>query len=146
MKIKLIKSVKKDLPVIAKVYRTEMSKPPYNENWSFKKALDKVKSMNESFELFTIFYNKNIVGLIALNPKTFGPGTTIFIEEFAIKKEFQNKGVGTTLLKNSFKEYKKKGRKSFVTIINNYPKIQNFYRKLGFKNSKRYLLIEKKLK
>src|SRR3990167_10763827 len=88
MKINLIKSVKADLPVIAKMYRTEMSKSPYNENWTEKKAIEKMKFCSKVYDLFTIKVNdkenNQIAGFICINPKFMCPGEVAFGEEFVI--------------------------------------------------------------
>ena len=150
MKINLIKSVKADLLVIAKMYKTEMSKPPYNENWTERKAIEKMKFYSKVYDLFTIKVNdkenNQIAGFICINPKFMCPGEVAFGEEFVIKKEFQNKGIGAYVIKEIIRLYKKRGFKRLLGIANTKGKAIKLYYKLGVEPSKKDVLIERRLK
>jgi len=145
MKIKLIKSVTKDLPVIAEIYRTEMSKPPYNENWTKKKSMDKIKFFSKFYDLYTIKADDEIVGFICINPIFMCPGEIAFGEEMAIKEKFQNKGIGTWVLGQIFKIYKERGFKKFMGIAEISGKAIRLYKRLKILPSKKYVLIERGL-
>ena len=145
MKITLSKSKKEDLKEIAKIYMKEFSKAPYNETWTPQKAIFKISSFQKLSELYTIKANNKVIGFIVINPTFMCPGDVAFGEEFAIKEEFQNKGIGTWTLNEIFRIYKKKGFKTFMGIANKKSKAFKLYKKLGILESKNNTLIEKQL-
>ncbi len=146
MKPKLVKTVRKDLPVIAKVYKTEFSKPPYNEKWTMKKALDKMKFFMKNYDIYTIKSGKQIAGFVCVNPYFMCPGEVAFVEEIAIKEEFQGRGIGTFVLNQLFNIYGKRGFKKIMGIADTKGKPINLYKRLGILPSKRNVLTERKLK
>ena len=73
------------------------------------------------------------------------PGEVAFGEEFVIKKDFQNKGIGTQVQKEIFKIYKEMGFKRFIAIANKNSKAIELYKKLEILPSKEDILIERKL-
>ncbi len=145
MKLTLKKANKKDLPIISKIYMEEFSKPPYNEPWTMKKALGKMKFFDKFYDLYTIKLDNKIAGFICINPLFMCPGEVAFGEEIAIKEEFQNKGVGTRVINEIFAIYKKRKFKRFMGIADTEGKVINLYKKLGFNPSKKDILIEKEL-
>jgi len=94
MKIQIIKSKKEDYKKFAEIYKTEFSKPPYNELWTKKKAIQKINILSKYCDIWKIIYNREIAGFVAINPSWFFPGKYAFGEVIAIKKEFQEKGIG----------------------------------------------------
>ena len=146
MELKLTRSEEKDLPIIAKEYGIEMSKPPYNESWTEKKSMDKMKFFNQFYDLFTIRSDNQIVGFICINPMFMCPGEVAFGEEMVIKENFQNKGIGTWVFGQIFEIYRKKGFKKFMGISYIGERPLNLYKRLGILPSKKGVLIEKKLK
>jgi len=146
MKLKLVESKKEEIPIIAEIYKTEFSKPPYNEPWTIRKAVDKMRFFIKYYDLYTIKADKEIVGFICVNPLFMCPGEVAFGEELAIKEEFQNKGIGTWTLKEIFEIYRKKGFKRFMGVLEEGARVVSLYNRLNIKPSKKYKLIEKKLK
>ncbi len=146
MNVKLTQSIKEDLPVISEIYKTEFSKPPYNENWTDKIMKDKMDFFFDNFDTYTIKYKNEIVGFIVVNPLFMCPGDVAFAEEIAIKKEFQNKGIGTFVWKRIFEIYKNKGFKKVLGIASRDGRAMNLYNRIGLLPSKKGVLLEKKLK
>ena len=58
MKIQIIKSRKEDYKELAEIYKTEFSKPPYNEPWTKKKAIKKINIFSKYCDIWKIIYNK----------------------------------------------------------------------------------------
>ncbi len=145
MKIQLKKAGVKDISLLSKIYREEFSKSPYNEKWTEKKSAEKMKFFLKFYDLYSIFSDGKIVGFICINPKFMCPGEVAFGEEFAIKEEFQNKGIGTFVLNEIFKIYKEKGFKRFLGIADLNSRANSLYQKLGILPSKKDILIEKEL-
>lgn len=146
MKISLVKSKKSELKEISKIYMQEFSKPPYNENWNFKKALKKMTFYHKFYDLYSIKSNANLVGFCVVNPNFMCPGEIAFGEEIAVKQEFQGKGIGTFVIKKLINIYKKKGYESFMIIASKKSKAPKLYKRLGIVNSKEGILMEKELK
>ena len=146
MKPILKKARKEDYQEIAEIYMEEFSKPPYNEPWTKKKAIKKINVFSKYCDVWKIIYDKKIVGFFAINPYWFCPGKYAFGEDIVIKKEFQNKGIGTFVFNKIFKIYKQKGFEYFMGIANTKSKAIKLYKKLKILPSKDNLFIERKLK
>lgn len=146
MNITLNKTNKDEIRVVSEIYAKEFSKPPYNEKWTIKKALEKMNFYLQYYDLFSINVDNQIVGFIVINPKFMCPGEVAFGEEMAIKEEFQGIGIGTWTLNKIFEIYKKKGFQRFLGIANTQSRVYNLYKKIGIIPSKKDILIEKKLK
>jgi len=134
-----------DFEEIAEIYMEEFSKPPFNEPWTTEKANKKIKIFSEYCDIFKIEKENKIIGFIIINPNHWCPGEYIFGEEMAVRKEFQNQGIGTEVLKQIFERYKEKGYKKFIGIANLESKATDLYRKIGISDSKENKVIEKNL-
>ena len=146
MKISLMKSKGKELTEISKIYMEEFSKQPYDQKWTFKKAKDKMKFFSKYCDLYSIKIDSQVIGFIVVNSDFMFPGEVAFLEEMAIKEDFQGKGIGTAAIKSMIKNYKKKGFKRFLGMVNFKSKAFSFYKKSGLKLSRTDVLMEKELK
>lgn len=146
MKIYLVKTKSSELKEIATFYAEEYRKPPYNENWTNKKALDRLEFFNKFFDLYSIKLGNQLVGFMAVNQKFMCPGEVAYLEEFVIKSEFQRKGIGTEAIKQVVEIYKKRKYQRFMLISDTGSKAFKFYQKLGILPSKRDSLMERGLK
>jgi len=108
MKSILRKTNNNEIRTLAKIYKIEFSKPPYNEKWTLSKAIKKINIFTNLYDCYTITYDNQIVGFIVINPTFMCPGIVAFGEDIVIKKEFQGKGIGTWVLRNIQELYKKK--------------------------------------
>ena len=142
----LKKSKKEDYKKLAEIYMEEFSKPPYNEPWTKKKAIEKIKRFLKYYDVWKIIYNKKIIGFVSVNPHWFFPGKYAFVEDIAIKKEFQKKGIGTFVINEIFKIYKQKGFEYLMGVANTKSRAIKLYKKLKILPSKDNLFIEKRLK
>ena len=104
--------------------------------------------LNDSKEIFLIIKDKHIIGFIhaTINNKESNnliSNKNLFISSFGIKKEYQNKGLGTKL----FKELKKIAinQKCDNIILNVWSFNNNaitFYLKQGFKEQRKIMEIK----
>ena len=108
MKSTLSKTKRFELKTISQIYLEEMSKPPYNEKWTLRKAKEKMKFFLKFYDLYTIQVEKEIIGFIVINPKFMCPGEVAFGEELVIKESFQKKGIGKEIMEKIIKIYKEK--------------------------------------
>ena len=143
--MKIRKATKKDLKEIAEIYAEEFSKPPYNEPWNLKKARNKINIYTKYCKIWKVILGKEIVGFIIINETQWFPGKVAFAEEFAIKKDFQGKGIGTSILKKVIQMYKQKGFEKFMCFASRKSKALKLYKKLGITEGGG-VLLRKKLK
>ena len=143
MNPKITKTKKRELPAISKIYKAEFSKPPYNEKWTPGKIKSKMKFFYKFYEMYTIKYDKEIIGFVVINPNFMCPGDVAFGEEIAIKSDYQNKGIGTKVIKTMFEIYRKRGFKKFIGIAASNSKPLKLYKKIGLIPSKSDVLVEK---
>ena len=146
MDIKLKKAKKRNFKEMSKIYIKAFSEPPYNEKWTKKQGLTKIKLFSKYCEIWEILYKKQLIGFIIINSNFWLPGKFCFVEDIAIKKEFRGKGIGTIVLKKIMKRYKEKGFEYFLGLANKQSKAFKLYNKLGIKENKVDKLISKELK
>jgi GNAT superfamily N-acetyltransferase len=146
MKTELVKTKRREIRKVARIYMDEFSKYPYEENWTFPKALKKMRFYYRFYDLYSIKVGKDIVGFIVVNPNFMCPGEVAFVEEFGITEDSQGKGIGTKVMKKILAIYKKKGYSSVMAIASKKSKALDLYKRLGIKESREGLLIEKEFK
>lgn len=146
VEIILQQAKKRDIKQIAKIYSKEFSKEPYNEPWTVELAKEKIKKFKKYTDIWKIKKEKEIIGFIIINTNLWFPNQTIFIEEFAIEEEYQNKGIGKKIIKIISTIYQNKKYTEIRAISKRTSKAYNFYNKLGFNESISDAFIESKLK
>jgi len=96
-----------------------------------------IKKFNAKSFLLVAEKKKKIIGFIWSTFINYGTSKFGYIEELFVKKEFRNKGIGTTLVKNIMKKMKKlKIAALFVTTEKENREAIKLYRNLGFKKCK----------
>jgi len=146
MSLQLKKAKKKDFRKLARIYVEGYSEPPFNEPWTLKKALLKLKLFSKYCDIWSIYADKKLVGFIIMNPNQWCPGETVFGEEMAIEKPYRRKGIATDILKKILNIYKNRGYKRFIGIVNKNAKSFGLHKKIKAGKSKKDFIIEKKLK
>jgi ribosomal protein S18 acetylase RimI-like enzyme len=132
---------------IAQIYGDGFSEPPYNEPWTLKVALEKIKIFSRYCDIWKIVLdNGKIVGFVIVNPYHWYPGKFCFGEDIAIKKEYRGKGIGKEALIRIMEMYKKKGFEYFIGTSHNKSKAYKLWRSIGIKENKYDKIISKKLK
>lgn len=137
------KAKQKDLDNISKIFLEESNKEPYNQNYTFETIKLRVKDMFNFGSIYVAYFEKEIVGFITIA----GEGKEdIYIDEFWIKREFQRKGFGKTMLEFVENLYKKEGAKTIsVMTSKKIGGAYNFYTKFNFKENKDEVILSKKL-
>lgn len=143
--MKIRKATKKDLGEIAKLFKIESSKKPYNQAWMEKTAIQKVKEIFNTQEIYVALIKKEIVGFVSIMSKLGSRGNERDIDELWLKSDFQGKGIGTKIIKFIEDKYKKNSF-SLCLVSDTKSKALQFYKKLGFKPAKGCVLMDKKLK
>ena len=137
---------KSDLKQIAKIYQESFSESPFNENWTLKESVEKIKIFLRYCDIWVYKIEKEVIGFMIVNPHQWRIGEVIFREEIAVKKDFRRKGIATKLMKNVLNYYKEKGYKLSIGIINKDAKSFGFIKKFNMKIDKNDLLVIKELK
>ena len=134
--MKIRKATKKDLKGIGKLIIEEFNKPPYHDGWTAKSAQ---KTLNNYFNIgygLIAVENKEIVGAVIIRDDPYAKGLYIVIEELIVKSNVQGKGIGKKLIKEVEKIAKKKKAHSIYLYTHRKSGAFNFYKKLGYKESK----------
>lgn len=122
-----------DLKKISVIFRTEYLKPPYNEKWSEKWAMKKVREYYKDHVIFVMEMEKEVVGFIMGNFYTWDDGIRGFVNEFVISSKFQGKSYGSKLFRHFENFVRKKGSKKISLFSSTKSKAFKMYKKLGFK-------------
>ena len=143
--MKIRKATKKDLQEIGKLMKEEFSKPPFKEKDPINSVL---KSLNFYYKIGEIYIakEKEIVGVIVFKIEQHWEGKVIIIEDLAVKKEYQKRGVGKDLMKFVGEYAKNKKIKSILFTTHKESKAMKFYRSLGYKIEKNRINMSKKLR
>ena len=144
MKIRKVKT--KDLKRISELLRVEYKKPPYNEKWTNLNALRKVKIHSEDNIIFVLEIQNKIEGLIIGKIYLTDKSKNGYCNEMIVSTKFQGKGYGKMLLNKFIMYLRKNNVKNLELMSNTKSKAFKVYNKLGFKQSKDFVYMEKKLK
>lgn len=132
-----------DIKSIAEIFLIESAKEPYLQVWNEESSLEKINYFYENYDLYIISLDKEIVGFIAceltLNKKI------VYVSELWIKEKDQHKGLGTELMKFIEEKYKNQGIRSISLVTDKESNAFKFYKKLGYKNHKKLVFLEKEL-
>jgi len=140
------KAKKSELEEIARIFKRVFNEKPYKDNWTHKSALNRIKHEFKVSEIFVYVKEKKIIAMVIIS-KTVGPKRNLAeIKDFAIIKEYRNKGIGSEFLQEIEKRLLKKNYQS--TYLETYIKSKavDFYKKNKYKISKHAVLMNKKLK
>lgn len=142
--IKIKKAQKKDLNQVIKIWITEFRKTPWNERWTKEKVKKTVKSYGG--KVYVAVIGNNVVGFALVTEIYYIDGPIVILENLVVSNNYQEKGIGSALLKHIERIYKKKRfAKVFLDTIKK-TKSYKFYKKRGYKNSKYDVNLDKKLK
>ena len=144
--MKIRKATKKDLKEVIDIMLTEFSKPPFNERVNFQDALKSLRFYFKLGEIYVAVIDKKIVGIVIFKIEQYWEGKVLIIEDLAVREEFKEQEVGKKLM-NFVESYsKKKNIKRVLFITNKKSKALGFYKRLGYKEGKNRINMEKKLK
>ncbi len=75
---------------------------------------------------------------------TFGKSRAT-IQEFAVLPALQGRGIGTDLMNHVLAEFKRIGIESVDLVVNRDAPAFTFYRKFGFRQPHRYILMSRRV-
>ena len=142
--MKIRKARKKDFKQITEILIKESSKKPYNEKYDTRRALKEIKNLSKK-ELYISENGKEIVGFIA-SYITLDDRKEAYISELWLKSKYQKRGIGKELMNYIERKYKKKGVEKIRLVTKRKAGAFKFYKKLKYKERKKFVFMEKKLK
>lgn len=144
--MKIRKANSKDFRKIANLMNEEFSKSPFNEKSNLKDILKSIRFFYKIGNINLAVENKKIVGVIVFKQEQYWEGPAILIEDLAISKDFQKKGIGKSLMNNLEKYAKRKKINSIYFLTHKKSSAIAFYKKLGYKQRKNTIFFRKKLR
>ena len=142
--MKILEASKKDLKEIALIFKEEFSREPYNEKWTEKSALKKVKSYFLYSKIHIAKDSGGIIGFVISSTIPWDNYKKAFINEILVRKSRQNNGVGSALLEFMESYYKRDGAKLIELASLEESDAYQFYIKRGYLENK-MVIMEKKL-
>jgi len=141
--MKIRKARKKDLKEIAKIFREESAKKPYNTKYSLASALKGVLEMFEC-DLYVAMDEKKIAGFVASHIIR-STKMKAYIDELWIKDNYQGSGIGKMLMGFIENTYARKGLRGILLVARKKAGAYNFYKKLKYREPGEMVFMEKKL-
>ncbi len=144
--MRIRKATRKDLLLIGKLMKAELSKTPFNEKDPIKNVVKSLDFYNKNAEIYLAIENKEIFGITIFQIEQWWEGPVIIIQDLVVKKEFQKHNIGKSLM-NFIEKYAKKNKvKKIYFETNRKSSAISFYKKLGYNINKDRLSMSKKLK
>lgn len=129
-KIESIELLDNCAELLTQSYNTE----PWNDNWSQKKALEKLACFYNSpkFLGWVAYEGDEMLGACVGNIEPYYIGDYFYLKELFVFPEYQRKGVGSKLVK-TMKEYLDSiGIETVILFTSNESFPFEFYKKQGF--------------
>lgn len=123
-----------DLPEIMNLFRETFTGPPWNEDWQDEQLENYLRDLTEvrTPVILGMYADDILTGVSIGNIRHWCGGTEYHIEELFIRRDMQNRGLGTQFLQ-MIEEYLKERniRQIFLITDRNMPACE-FYRTHGF--------------
>jgi len=137
MKIRFAR--KEELKEITKIFISAYNIKPYNEKWTFKRALSKLKQYFKEGKILIAIEDKLITGALIYNKIIWDKGDNYQIEEFFVLPNKQKQGIGSKLF-DYFETLAKKNKIRAISFMaNEKSKAYKFYIKKKYKKEMIYL-------
>lgn len=124
MKINLRQAIINDLNVLDSIHRQNM-RGYVEQNYSWNDKLFKNNFVPDDY--IVLQKHKEIIGFLKIAPQN----NSLYLGEIQIKCTYQNRGIGTTVLKFIIDRFSEKYRRIWLQVLKGNPAIR-LYRRLGF--------------
>lgn len=122
--------------------------PPWNENWTIELALKRLQNTYNIAGFYGIFAkNENqIIGFALGHIEQYIEDNTFYLKEMCVAENYQNTGIGTAIINKLQKDLlgNNVARIWLLTLQNS--QAENFYKKCGFSNSTKIIMMTKQLR
>lgn len=139
------KWVEDDLDPCVNLLITVYNSEPWNEKWTKKTAQSHLyEFMHQTRSFGFVFVDKStIVGALFGVERTFWSGDEVYVDEFYIHPQYQNKGVGKEMM-HHLEAYCKENNLEDITLLTDKTvPAYDFYQKMDFKTSENNVFLYK---
>ena len=143
----MIREVKaSDYPAIAKVMMRAFANPPWNEDWDYSRAYQRIEQLDDGKYTRCYVYEENekIIGVLCGKLITYVNDLELMIEDCYIDPDYQRLGIGGKLMQGVVDRLKEVDAFTLLTDQGFYS--VDFYLKNGFKIDNNLVLMRKELK
>lgn len=143
----MIRKVKgSDYPAIAKVMMRAFANPPWNENWDYARAYQRIEQLDDGkyTRCYVYVENEKIIGVLCGKLVTYVNDLELMIEDCYVDPDYQRLGIGGKLIQGVIDELNEVDAFTLLTGRGFYS--VNFYLKNGFKIDNNLVLMRKELK
>lgn len=131
----------------AVIYAEAFSGEPWNDNWEVADAKIHVAELMESPQSFGLEYvvEGEVAGFILGTSMLFHYGRTFEINDLAVARSHQRRGIASTLLEAFMNEMKQRNIKAVHLITAGEGVLPQFYERFGFKKEDMVILMGKEI-
>lgn len=143
----MIRKVKaSDYPAIAKVMMRAFANSPWNENWDYARAYQRIEQLDDGkyTRCYVYVENEKIIGVLCGKLVTYVNDLELMIEDCYVDPDYQRLGIGGKLIQGVIDELNEVDAFTLLTGRGFYS--VNFYLKNGFKIDNNLVLMRKELK
>lgn len=139
------KVTKNDYEQIARIMMAAFKNPPWNEDWSFNQALQRVEQLNDGkyTRCYVYVSDNQIIGVMCGKLITYVDSIDLMIEDFYLDPSCQGKGIGNLFMESLVKELKDVDNFTLLTKRSYY--CVDFYQKNGFIEPEEVIFMKKQL-
>ena len=121
--------------------------PPWNEEWSPKLAIQRLNELSSTPNYLSVgaFHENSLVGFAAGVPHTGAHGTSIYLSEIVVEPQFQNAGVGASLLQSFERSAKEVGYESIWLVTVRAEATIRFYANRQYQEPGTLLVLARKI-
>lgn len=122
-----------DLAQVAKIFREEFRKSPYNEKWDAHAAKRKIREYFDNHKMLVALTAGTILGFVVFDFDFFLAKKVGCIKEIVVSAQYQGKGLGRILLAKAEGKLRKGGAKFVYFVAKTNAKAFKIYVKAGYK-------------
>lgn len=139
------KVVKNDYEKIAKIMIAAFKNPPWNEKWSFKRAMTRIEQLDDGkyTRCYVYLLDDQIVGVMCGKLITYVDSLDLMIEDFYFDPQYQRRGLGSLFMDSLVEELKEVDNFTLLTGRDFYS--IDFYCKNGFSEPDEIVFMKRKL-
>jgi ribosomal protein S18 acetylase RimI-like enzyme len=143
MEIRVIRD--EDIPACGAIYASAFAAPPYREAWDAGQAAEMLSELlkKDPESCWCVEEDGELAGFAFCT--VFGRFRAT-IQEFAVAPRFQRKGLGRALMKHVLEELERRSVRTVDLVVNRDAPAFALYRKFGFRQPDRYVLMAKWLR
>ena len=145
--MKIVAIAKADLELVSQLYVSVFSNPPWNEHWEYSWAYERLNWVyrSQGFMGFVARNGDRILGAILGYSAPFQGKKEFIIVEFFVSNDYQNRGIGTRLLKEIELELKLRNYNFVSLLTNEDSSAKSFYLKRDFKRDNKLIFLRREI-